>query len=61
MAPFGLPYNPHYSVIFSAGTVFFSYNNSARTVFLVNSAKFQQAEQGLYQSNHLNKLGMKRM
>ena len=34
-------------LVFSAGTVFFSHNNLVRTVFSVNSAKFQQAERDL--------------
>ena len=38
-APFGLPKNQLVRLVFSAGTVFFSHNNSARTVF---SASFSQ-------------------
>ena len=36
-----------FQLVFSAGIMFFSHNNSGRTVFSVNSAKFQQAEWGL--------------
>ena len=39
LAPFGLPYIQLVRLLFSAGTVFFSHNNSARTVF---SASFSQ-------------------
>ena len=34
LAPFGLPYIRLVRLLFSAGTMFFSYNNSARTVFI---------------------------
>ena len=33
MASFGLPHIRFVRLVFSAGTVFFSHNNSARTVF----------------------------
>ena len=39
---------PHYlASVFLVGTIFFSHNNTTRTVFLVNSAKFHQAERAL--------------
>ena len=41
LGPFGLPKNRLIRLVFSAGTVFFSHNNSAGTVFL---SQFQQAE-----------------
>ena len=41
---FGLPKNRLVRLVFLAGTVFFSHNNSTRTVFF---SQFQQAERDL--------------
>ena len=51
--PFGLPHIRFIRLIFSAGTMFFSHNNSARTVFFSQfQPKFRPAN-GAYGCVHL--------
>ena len=45
MAPFGLPRNRFVRLVFSSGTIFFSHNNLARTVF---SSQFQPVTRKIY-------------